>query len=396
MLEAARRRAQPADHLLFAGPPGLGKTSLAGIVANEMGAGLRITSGPALVRAGDLAAILTNLAEGDVLFVDEIHRLGRAVEEILYPAMEDFQLDIVLGKGPSARTHPPRPAPLHPGGRHHPHRAHHRPAAGPVRLRGPAGLLQRRRPRRHHPPVGGHPRGPPRRRRGGGDRPAGPGHAPHRQPPPQAGPGLRRGARRRLGRRAGGPPGPGAVRRRRARPGQGGPGHPGRRLLPLRGRPGRPVDPGRQRRGGDRHRRGRLRAVPAASSGCSCGRPGAGWRPRRPGCTSASTRRRTAWRPDSSTELAATATVADPRQAPRDPGPAASGASPRRPIVSRHGGARLRPAREPPSPSDRSSRGTPPGCWTPPTRPGRIAHRTVRDLPLLLGPATCWWSTPPG
>lgn len=104
VLEAARRRGQAADHLLFAGPPGLGKTTMAGIVAVEMGVSLRITSGPALVRAGDLAAILTDLAEGDVLFIDEIHRLGRAVEEILYPAMEDYALDIVLGKGPAARS----------------------------------------------------------------------------------------------------------------------------------------------------------------------------------------------------------------------------------------------------------------------------------------------------
>jgi len=104
MLEAARRRGQATDHLLFAGPPGLGKTSLSGIVAAEMGVGLRVTSGPALVRAGDLAAILSDLQEGDVLFIDEIHRLGRAVEEILYPAMEDFVLDIVLGKGPAARS----------------------------------------------------------------------------------------------------------------------------------------------------------------------------------------------------------------------------------------------------------------------------------------------------
>jgi len=104
VLEAARRRGQAADHLLFCGPPGLGKTSLAGIVATEMGVGIRVTSGPALVRAGDLAAILTDLTDGDVLFIDEIHRLGRAVEEILYPAIEDFQLDVVLGKGPAARS----------------------------------------------------------------------------------------------------------------------------------------------------------------------------------------------------------------------------------------------------------------------------------------------------
>ncbi|MEY4371263.1 MAG: Holliday junction ATP-dependent helicase RuvB [Actinomycetota bacterium] len=104
VLEAARRRGQPADHLLFAGPPGLGKTSLSAIVAAEMGVQLHITSGPALERAGDLAAILTKLDEGDVLFIDEIHRLSRSVEEILYPAMEDFQLDIVVGKGPAASS----------------------------------------------------------------------------------------------------------------------------------------------------------------------------------------------------------------------------------------------------------------------------------------------------
>ncbi|MCU1449055.1 MAG: Holliday junction helicase subunit RuvB [Acidimicrobiales bacterium] len=104
LLGAARKRGQPVDHILFAGPPGLGKTTMAGIVAAEMEVGLRITSGPALERAGDLAALLTNLDDGDVLFIDEIHRLGRTVEEVLYPAMEDFQLDIVIGKGPSARS----------------------------------------------------------------------------------------------------------------------------------------------------------------------------------------------------------------------------------------------------------------------------------------------------
>jgi Holliday junction DNA helicase RuvB len=104
ILEAARRREQAVDHLLFAGPPGLGKTTLAGIVAAELQVALHVTSGPALDRAGDLAAILTRLGEGDVLFIDEIHRLSRNVEEVLYPAMEDFQLDIVLGKGPAARS----------------------------------------------------------------------------------------------------------------------------------------------------------------------------------------------------------------------------------------------------------------------------------------------------
>jgi Holliday junction DNA helicase RuvB len=104
ILEAARRRGQAADHLLFAGPPGLGKTTLATIVAVECDVGLHVTSGPALERAGDLAAILTQLSARDVLFIDEIHRLPRPVEEVLYPAMEDFQLDIVLGKGPAARS----------------------------------------------------------------------------------------------------------------------------------------------------------------------------------------------------------------------------------------------------------------------------------------------------
>jgi Holliday junction DNA helicase RuvB len=104
LLAAAKQREEPIDHVLFYGPPGLGKTTLAHILANEMGVNIKVTAGPAIERAGDLAAILTNLRAGDILFIDEVHRLGRAVEEVLYPAMEDFALDIVIGKGPSARS----------------------------------------------------------------------------------------------------------------------------------------------------------------------------------------------------------------------------------------------------------------------------------------------------
>jgi Holliday junction DNA helicase RuvB len=104
LIQAAKQRGEPLDHVMFYGPPGLGKTTLAHILANEMNVNIKITAGPAIERPGDLAAILTNLRAGDILFIDEVHRLGRSVEEVLYPAMEDFALDIVIGKGPSARS----------------------------------------------------------------------------------------------------------------------------------------------------------------------------------------------------------------------------------------------------------------------------------------------------
>ena len=137
-IEAAASRGESLDHVLLAGPPGLGKTTLANIIALEMRVNIVTTSGPALERKADMAAILTHLQEGDVLFIDEIHRLNRAIEEILYPAMEDFEIDIVIGQGPSARTIRLEVPKFTLIGRHHALGAHHHAAARPLRLLAPA------------------------------------------------------------------------------------------------------------------------------------------------------------------------------------------------------------------------------------------------------------------
>ena len=189
-IEAAKRRGEALDHVLLYGPPGLGKTTLAYIMSREMGVDIKVTSGPVIERPGDLAAILTNLQEHDVLFIDEIHRLSHVVEEILYPAMEDYQMDILIGQGPSRPDDEAGDTALYTGRRDNPGRASDLPAARPVRNEFPAGILFTAGAVLHHEAVGEDPGHPDRPGGRGGNSAAVPGHAAHRQPASPKGPGL--------------------------------------------------------------------------------------------------------------------------------------------------------------------------------------------------------------
>ncbi len=196
-IEAARKRGEPLDHVLLAGPPGLGKTSLAHIIAAELGVPLVGTAGPALERKADVASFLTTLEPGSVFFVDEIHRLNRAIEETLYPAMEDSQLPVVLGQGPGRPHGDARPAALHPGRRDDPGRPALDAAARPLRRQPPARALRPGRPRRDRRALRRHPRDRDRAGGDGRDRDPLARHAPGRKPAPEAGSRLRRRARQR-------------------------------------------------------------------------------------------------------------------------------------------------------------------------------------------------------
>ena len=201
MVAAAKKRGDVLEHILLSGPPGLGKTTLAYIIANAMGVNIKNTSGPVIEKAGELAGLLTSLEKGDVLFIDEIHRLQPTIEEYLYPAMEDYRLDIIIDQGPQARSLRLQLAEVHPHRRDHPRRHGERAAALALRNDGAARLLPRRGNAENHPAQRAFARRRDRRGRRGRDRRARARHAAHREQSAALGARLRAGESRRKNHR---------------------------------------------------------------------------------------------------------------------------------------------------------------------------------------------------